>query len=109
MLTHLQVELLSWKSNKDLTGDGGIIKTTTREGKGWDHAKNRDEVVGEHSSSLHFCASCCSVPQLHLAQLPAWLRAATRPGHARVEMAERQPLNNHVSMRLSVQLSTRCG
>jgi hypothetical protein len=45
----LQVELLSWKSNKDLTGDGGIIKTTVREGNGWEHAKNKDEVVGERS------------------------------------------------------------
>ena len=62
MLTHLQVELLSWKSNKDLTGNGGIIKTTTREGEGWDHAKNRDEAVGEHRHRPGACVLCCGAP-----------------------------------------------
>jgi hypothetical protein len=66
-LAHSQVELLSWKSNKDLTGDGGIIKTTTREGEGWDHAKNKDEVVGEHRPGPVACGTgimhrCCMWP-----------------------------------------------
>ena len=60
----MQVELLSWKSNKDLTGDGGIIKTTTREGEGWDHAKNRDELVGEHCHRPGACVLCCGAPLL---------------------------------------------
>ena len=74
----LQVELLSWKSNKDLTGDGGIIKTTVREGNGWDHAKNKDEVVGEHShwpgvctnSAVH-CAALQPASQ-HFTLQSAW-------------------------------------
>jgi hypothetical protein len=60
MLTHLQVELLSWKSNKDLNGDGGIIKTTTREGDGWEHAKDKDEVIGKHSREPGVCVLCPS-------------------------------------------------
>ncbi|KAG2483840.1 hypothetical protein HYH03_017296, partial [Edaphochlamys debaryana] len=32
---HFEVELLSWRSVKDLVGDGGVIKTVTTEGSGW--------------------------------------------------------------------------
>lgn len=70
MLTHSQVELLSWKSNKDLTGDGGIIKTITREGEGWDHAKNKDEVVGERSTRPNAFGACCGAPLLDVFRLP---------------------------------------
>jgi len=31
-----EVELLSWKSTKDITGDGGVIKTVQTEGSGWE-------------------------------------------------------------------------
>lgn len=44
----LQVELLSWKSMKDLAGDGGVIKTVVTAGDGWDRPKNKDEVLGVH-------------------------------------------------------------
>ncbi len=43
----MQVELLSWKSKKDILGDGGVIKTVVQEGKGWDKPKDRDEVLGK--------------------------------------------------------------
>lgn len=50
------VELLSWKSVKDITGDGGIIKTTSKEGSGWDNPKDKDEVLGEFNAvSLLIC------------------------------------------------------
>ena len=51
----MQVELLSWKSIKDIAGDGGVIKTIETEGKGWEKPKDRDEALGE----------CCHLP-LHL-------------------------------------------
>jgi hypothetical protein len=44
--THSQVELLSWKSTKDILGDGGVIKTILQEGSGWDKPRDRDEVLG---------------------------------------------------------------
>lgn len=45
----MQVELLSWKSIKDIAGDGGIIKTIETEGKGWEKPKDKDEALGECS------------------------------------------------------------
>lgn len=41
-----QVELLSWKSIKDLAGDGGIIKTVQVEGSGWQKPSDKDEARG---------------------------------------------------------------
>jgi FK506-binding protein 4/5 len=38
------VELLSWKSVKDIAGDGGVIKAVTVEGSGWKTPTDRDEV-----------------------------------------------------------------
>ena len=39
-----EVELLSWKSKNDLTGDGGVKKLVTTEGDGWATPKGDDEV-----------------------------------------------------------------
>ena len=39
-----EVELLSWKSVKDIVGDGGVIKTVAREGSGWAKPMEADEV-----------------------------------------------------------------
>ena len=41
-----QVELLSWKSIKDIVGDGGVIKTIETEGKGWEKPRDKDEALG---------------------------------------------------------------
>jgi hypothetical protein len=41
------VELLSWKSLRDLSGDGGVIKTIVEGGEGWQQPDDRDEVKGE--------------------------------------------------------------
>lgn len=41
-----EVELLSWKSVKDIMGDGGITKTVVKEGEGWEHPKGKDEARG---------------------------------------------------------------
>lgn len=40
-----EVELLSWKSIKDLTGDGCVVKTVTAEGTGWETAKDIDGAI----------------------------------------------------------------
>ncbi|KAG7673991.1 hypothetical protein Ndes2526B_g02530 [Nannochloris sp. 'desiccata'] len=40
-----EVELLSWKSVKDIMGDGGIIKDVVKEGQGWATPKDEDEVT----------------------------------------------------------------
>ena len=41
------VELLSWKSVKDICGDGSIIKKIVESGKGYKKPTPLDEVVGE--------------------------------------------------------------
>ena len=43
------VELLSWKSVKDLAGDGGVIKTVLAEGKGWKTPADGDEVLVKYA------------------------------------------------------------
>lgn len=40
------MELLSWKSVKDIAGDGGVIKTILTEGSGWNKPKDKDEALG---------------------------------------------------------------
>ena len=56
-----EVELLSWKSVKDIAGDGGVIKKTLQEGAGWDKPKNKDEVfytytaTTEEGTELYSC------------------------------------------------------
>jgi len=49
-----EVELLSWKSKKDLTGDGGVVKTILAEGSGWQRPRPDDEVLG----TMWLCFSC---------------------------------------------------
>lgn len=41
-----EVELLSWKSIKDIIGDGSIMKTIVKEGEGWEQPKGKDEAKG---------------------------------------------------------------
>lgn len=48
-----EVELLSWKSIKDIMGDGSIMKTVVKEGEGWEHPKDKDEAKGEN-----VCVAC---------------------------------------------------
>lgn len=40
------IELLQWSSIRDLTGDGGVLKKITGEGKGWATPKDDDQVLG---------------------------------------------------------------
>eukprot|EP00882_Tetradesmus_deserticola_P010156 GHRQ01010731.1.p1 GENE.GHRQ01010731.1~~GHRQ01010731.1.p1 ORF type:complete len:258 (+),score=116.91 GHRQ01010731.1:140-913(+) len=47
-----EVELISWKSVKDITGNGGVIKTIVSEGQGWQNPKPADEVVVTYSARL---------------------------------------------------------
>ncbi len=39
-----EVELIDWRSVKDIAGDGGVIKTIVKEGSGWAKPLPRDEV-----------------------------------------------------------------
>lgn len=42
-----EVELLHWKSTKDITdGKGGVLKTTLTEGTGYRTPSGKDEVLG---------------------------------------------------------------
>lgn len=43
------IELLSWRSSKDLMGDGGIIKTVAEEGDGWQQPGRDDELEVEYA------------------------------------------------------------
>lgn len=40
------IEMLSWSSIRDLTGDGGVKKKIIREGEGWATPREADEVLG---------------------------------------------------------------
>eukprot|EP00218_Dolichomastix_sp_CCMP3274_P005528 CAMPEP_0170159242 /NCGR_PEP_ID=MMETSP0033_2-20121228/70240_1 /TAXON_ID=195969 /ORGANISM="Dolichomastix tenuilepis, Strain CCMP3274" /LENGTH=550 /DNA_ID=CAMNT_0010396715 /DNA_START=15 /DNA_END=1667 /DNA_ORIENTATION=+ len=44
-----EVELFSWKSVKDITGDGGVIKKLLTEGEGYNKPGEKDEVLVEYS------------------------------------------------------------
>ena len=46
-----QVELISWKSIKDIAGDGGVIKTVETEGQGWEKPSDKDEALGTHAQA----------------------------------------------------------
>jgi len=47
-----EVELLSWKSEKDMLGDGGIIKTAVAGGAGWSHPKDADKVTVKYTACV---------------------------------------------------------
>jgi FK506-binding protein 4/5 len=40
------IEMLSWSTIRDITGDGGILKKITKEGEGWATPREADEVLG---------------------------------------------------------------
>eukprot|EP00850_Spirogloea_muscicola_P008586 SM000046S16367 [mRNA] locus=s46:281774:287440:+ [translate_table: standard] len=46
------VELLSWTSVKDITGDGGLVKTIVTEGKAWQMPKDDDQVTIKYEAKL---------------------------------------------------------
>lgn len=46
------IELLSWSTIRDITGDGGILKKIIKEGEGWATPRDNDEVLGNTKS--HF-------------------------------------------------------
>lgn len=48
------IELLSWDTIRDLTGDGGILKKIMKEGEGWATPKDGDEVFGNRVISNYF-------------------------------------------------------
>ncbi|PNW79024.1 hypothetical protein CHLRE_09g398067v5 [Chlamydomonas reinhardtii] len=49
---HFEVELLSWRSVKDIVGDGGIIKSVTAEGSGWEQCQDLFEAKVSYSARV---------------------------------------------------------
>ncbi|KAK9830747.1 hypothetical protein WJX74_005104 [Apatococcus lobatus] len=47
-----EVELMSWKSIKDISGDKGVIKTITQEGEEWQKPADQDEVLVHYSINV---------------------------------------------------------
>ncbi|KAG6660755.1 70 kDa peptidyl-prolyl isomerase-like [Carya illinoinensis] len=39
------IEMLSWTTIRDITGDGGILKKITKEGEGWATPREADQVL----------------------------------------------------------------
>lgn len=44
-----EIELISWNSIRDISGDGGILKKIIKEGQGWATPRDVDEVLGNIS------------------------------------------------------------
>ncbi|KAL4419972.1 hypothetical protein ABPG75_007070 [Micractinium tetrahymenae] len=51
-----EVELIDWKSVKDIAGDGGVIKTVVKEGSGWAKPQSQDEVCVRFSARVQGAA-----------------------------------------------------
>lgn len=49
---NFEVELLGWKSVKDITKDGGVIKTTLKEGIDYDNPSDLDEVTVNYEARV---------------------------------------------------------
>ncbi|WJX78119.1 peptidylprolyl isomerase [Trifolium repens] len=47
-----EIEMLCWSAIRDLTGDGGIMKKTIKEGEGWATPKELDEVLVKYEARL---------------------------------------------------------
>jgi len=55
------VELIAWRSVKDICGDGGVSKKIIVEGEKWEKPKDLDEVYGAcFSSSYDFGLILCA-------------------------------------------------
>ncbi|GAY43643.1 hypothetical protein CUMW_076070 [Citrus unshiu] len=46
------IELLSWSTIRDITGDGGILKKIIKEGEGWATPRDNDEVLVKYEARL---------------------------------------------------------
>ncbi|KAK4378108.1 hypothetical protein RND71_004404 [Anisodus tanguticus] len=46
-----EIELISWNSVRDITGDGGILKKIIKEGEGWATPRDVDEVLVKYVAS----------------------------------------------------------
>jgi len=68
-----EVELLGWKSSKDLSGDGGVVKTVLVEGTGWEVAKEADggrlSYTVRHPGAAADQEPLCRVDELQLDRL----------------------------------------
>ncbi|KAF3645270.1 Peptidyl-prolyl cis-trans isomerase FKBP65 [Capsicum annuum] len=50
-----EIELVSWNSIRDISGDGGISKKIIKEGEGWATPKDVDEVLGHLYPAMKKC------------------------------------------------------
>lgn len=41
-----EIEMMSWTTIRDITGDGGILKKIMKEGEGWATPREADQVFG---------------------------------------------------------------
>ncbi|KAL5809823.1 hypothetical protein ACOSQ4_026391 [Xanthoceras sorbifolium] len=46
------IEMLSWSTIRDVTGDGGVLKKIIREGEGWATPRGNDEVLVKYEARL---------------------------------------------------------
>ncbi|KAG6641122.1 hypothetical protein CIPAW_09G051100 [Carya illinoinensis] len=46
------IEMLSWTTIRDITGDGGILKKITKEGEGWATPREADQVLVKYEARL---------------------------------------------------------
>lgn len=57
------VEMISWSTIRDVTGDGGVLKKIITEGEDWATPKDGDEVSGDHSIVSQ--TKCIDTPFIH--------------------------------------------
>ena len=58
---NFEVALLSWRSVNDIMGDGGVIKTMTKESQAWEKPGERDELSGARGTAGVLCMCCACV------------------------------------------------
>ncbi|KAM7271400.1 hypothetical protein ACFE04_030614 [Oxalis oulophora] len=46
------IEMISWRTIRDITGNGGVLKKITREGEGWATPRDADEVLVKYEACL---------------------------------------------------------
>ncbi|CAG9462720.1 unnamed protein product [Pedinophyceae sp. YPF-701] len=73
-----EVELLSWRSKKDISpdGDGTVIKHVEEEGSGWDNPRPGDEVVFEARALTKAGTVWAETQGLRTATIPAEIDAS---------------------------------
>ena len=104
------MELLGWRSVKDISGDGGVIKTITKEGSDWQKPNDRDEVLGECLLACHTVMPrlrCPCVWQQHALCCERALREEMNGFACQQWVAERLQESEHLNPEASQHASAR--